>query len=153
MLSPDRTEHTSKLTDSGCKECIVLVRMQSNLSQELAEKETRLSKCLRLIDDLIQDSDSLKAKLKILEQENGRIADRLRSSEKSRSDSQLKDLANSRNQHVKKLSELSNGQQDKLDNRIAELIKENARLRNRVDELELDKRIITNLKDEAVRSQ
>lgn len=45
----------------------MLVRMQSNLSQELAEKETRLSKCLRLIDDLIQDSDSLKAKMKVME--------------------------------------------------------------------------------------
>ena len=113
MLSPDRTDHTSKLTSSSCKECLVLVRMQSNLSQELAEKETRLSKCLRLIDDLIEDGDSLKAKLKILEQENGRLADRLRTSEKSRSDSQLKDLANSRTQHIKKLSDLTTGVQDK----------------------------------------
>jgi len=38
MLSPEKTEYTKKLPENGCKECLVLVRMQSNLSRELAEK-------------------------------------------------------------------------------------------------------------------
>jgi hypothetical protein len=158
MQSPNRTEHISKIANAGCKECLVFIRMQSSLSQELAEKENRLSKCLRLIDDLIQDSDNVKAKLKIVEQENARLSDKVKVSEKSKSERQLKDLVNSRTHHVKKSSDGSRDTNHKSEEKLTEskltdTLKENNRLKGKIEELELDKRILTNLKDEAVKSQ
>lgn len=53
---PARINHEDSKKTHGpvCRECVLLLKMQSNLSQELAEKEMRLSKCLRIVDELLQ---------------------------------------------------------------------------------------------------
>lgn len=49
-IVPKGDTDTKKSRGPICKECVLLLRMQSNLSQEFAEKEIRLGKCLRFID-------------------------------------------------------------------------------------------------------